>query len=168
MILTPKRSLLAISLIETMIAASISALFLGSLFTFNIASMETIKMSRESACASQVLQQRVESMRIANWHQVTDASWLRTNLLNVDAAGTSQLKSVSETLTISPYGSNATGDTQLTRSAGSAAIVSNNSALLTENAVKIIWSVDYKGAPNDRTNSRQTVAILAKGGVAKW
>lgn len=168
MILTPKRTLQAISLIETMVAASISALFLGSLFTFNIASMETIKMSRENACASQILQQRIESLRIANWHQVTDANWLRTNLLSIDAAGTSQLKSVSETLTITPYGSAATASTQLTRSAGSATIVSNNSVLLAEHAVKIIWSVNYRGAPNDRANSRQTVAILAKGGVAKW
>jgi hypothetical protein len=39
--------------------------------------------------------------------------------------------------------------------------------LLTENAVKIVWSVTYVGAPNDRTSTRQTVAILAKGGVAK-
>jgi uncharacterized protein (TIGR02598 family) len=167
MILSPTTNSQGITLIETIVAAAISALFLGTLFTFNIASMETIKMSRESACASQILQQRVESLRIANWHQVTDSTWLRTNLLNTDAAGTSQLKSVSETLTLTPYGSTSTGSIQLTRSNGTAAVV-NNSYLLTENAVKIVWSVNYKGAPNDRTNTRQTVAILAKGGVAKW
>jgi hypothetical protein len=64
----------------------------------------TIQMARESACASQVLQQTVESMRIANWHQVTDANWLSTNLLNTDAPGANQLKNVSETLTLVPYG----------------------------------------------------------------
>jgi hypothetical protein len=134
----------------------------------NISCMGTIRMARESACASQVLQQRIESLRIANWHQVTDAAWLRANLLNVDAAGANELKEMSETLTIVPYGSTTPGNTQLTRSAGSVSIVNNNAALLAENAIKIIWSVSYKGAPNDRYITRQTVAILAKGGVAKW
>src|SRR5256886_13546818 len=156
------------ALIECTIATAISALFLGSLFLMNSSAMDTIQMARESACASQVLQQRIESMRIANWHQVTDASWLTTNLLNADAPGSNQLKNISETLTLVPYGSNTVGNTQLTRTNGAVSVVSNNSALLGENAVKIIWTVNYTAAPNDRVISRQIVAILAKGGVAKW
>ena len=156
------------ALIECTIATAISALFLGSLFLMNSSAMDTIQMARQSACASQVLQQRIEAMRIANWHQVTDATWLAANLLNADAAGANQLKNVSETLTLVPYGSSTVGNTQLTRTSGSVAIVTNNSALLGENAIKIIWTVNYVAAPNDRTLSRQIVAILAKGGVAKW
>jgi hypothetical protein len=155
------------TLIESAIAAAVCALFLGSLFTLNTSTMETIKMAREAACASQVLQQRIESMRIANWHQVTDASWIQANLLNTDAAGSSGLKNVSETLTLIPYGSSSTSTTQLSRASGTATIVTQNSALLTESAVKVVWTVNFTGAPNDRASSRQTVAILAKGGVAK-
>jgi len=55
--------------------------------------MDTIQLARESACASQVLQQRVESMRIANWHQVTDPNWLATNLLNTEAPGSTITRS---------------------------------------------------------------------------
>jgi len=156
------------ALIECTVATAVSALFLGSLFLMNSSAMDTIQMARESACASQVLQQRIESMRIANWHQVTDANWLLANLLNIGAPGASQLMNMSETLTLVPYGSSTVGNTQLTRINGGASIVSNNSALLGENAVKIIWTVNYTAAPNDHTISRQIVAILAKGGVAKW
>ena len=156
------------ALIECTIATVISALFLGSLFLMNSSAMDTIQMARESACASQVLQQRIESMRIANWHQVTDANWLATNLLNSEAPGASQLTNMSETLTLVPYGSSTVGNTQLTRTGGSVSIVSNNTALLGENAIKIIWTVNYTASPNDRAISRQIVAILAKGGVAKW
>jgi type II secretory pathway pseudopilin PulG len=156
------------ALIECAIAAAISALFLGSLFLMNSSAMDTIQMARESACASQVLQQRIESMRIANWHQVTDANWLVANLLNADAPGASQLKNMSETLTLVPYGSSTVGNTQLSRTNGTVNIVANNSALLGENAIKIIWIVNYTAVPNDRIISRQIVAILAKGGVAKW
>lgn len=157
-----------IALIECTIATAVSALFLGSLFLLNSSTMDTIQLGRQAACASQVLQQRVESLRIANWHQVTDANWLLTNLLNTDAPGTNQLTNVSETLTLVPYGSSTVGNTQFTRTNGTAAIVSNNTSLLGESAIKVIWNVSYKTAPNDRTISRQTVVILAKGGVAKW
>lgn len=156
------------TLLEAAFAASISALFLGSLFTMNTSTMGTIKMAREAAWASQVLQQRVESMRIANWHQVTDASWIQANLLNTDASGSSGLKNLSETLTLIPYGSGAsTAPTQLTRSNGATQIVTFNVSLLTESAMKVIWTVNFTGAPHDRATSRQTVTILAKGGVAK-
>jgi type II secretory pathway pseudopilin PulG len=158
----------AFALVECTIATAISALFLGSLFLMNSSTMDTIQMARQSACASQVLQQRIESMRIANWHQVTDASWLLTNLMSADAPGANQLKDMSETLTIVPYSSSTVGNTQLTRTHGTVSILSTNTALLGENAIKIIWTVNYTASPNDRTISRQVVAILAKGGVAKW
>ena len=157
----------ASTLIESVIAASLSAIFLGSLFTVNTSTMQTIKIARETACASQILQQRIEGLRIANWHQVTDADWIRTNLLNVDAAGSSGLKSLSETLTLIPYGSSSTATTQLERVNGSSRVVVENPSLLTESSMKVIWTVNFTGAPNDRVSSRQTVAILAKGGVAK-
>jgi uncharacterized protein (TIGR02598 family) len=155
------------TLVEAMMAAGVAALFLGSLFAINTASMGTIKMARESAAASQVLQQRVESMRIANWHQITDANWIQANLLNADAPGSDDLKAPSETLTISPYGSGNVGNTQLTRTNGSAVITQTNTTLLNENAIMVVWAISYIGAPNDRSITRQTVAILGKGGVAK-
>ena len=159
----------AFSLIETVIAAGISAMFLGSLFSMNSSSMQTLKMAHESACASQLLQQRVEALRIANWHQITDADWLKANVLNADASGSNILKAESETLTVIPYGSSSVGNTQLAKSYGSSAtIINRNTALLAESALKIIWTVNYTGSPNDRPLFRQTVAILAKGGIAKW
>ena len=161
---TPERGT---TLIEAMIAAALSALFLGSLFAMNSSSMATIKMARDAACASQILQQRIESLRIANWHQITDATWLRDNLLNVDAGGANQLKQASETLMLIPYGSSTSGNTRLRRANGSTSIESQNNALLGENALKIVWTVSYTGSPNDRPVTRQTVAIVAKGGVAK-
>ena len=155
------------TLIEVVIAAGLVAIFLGSLFTMNTSSMGMIKMTRQAAAASQVLQQRIESLRIANWHQVTNADWIKTNLLNTAPSGIEGLKNLNETLTLIPYGSTTVGNTQLTRNSNSVNIVTRNNGLLAESAVKIIWELSYVGAPNDRTTSRQTVAILAKGGVAK-
>ena len=155
------------TLIETTIATALAALFLSSLFTMNVASMDTIRCAKESVSASQALQQRVESMRIANWQEITDADWISANLLNANAPGSDQLKNLSETLTLVPYGSSTVGNTQLVRTGNATTIVSRNAALLTENAIKVIWTVNYTGAPNNRATSRLIVAILAKGGVAK-
>ena len=157
----------ASTLIEATIAAAICAIFLGSLFTLNTSTMGAIKMAREAACASQVLQQRVEGMRIANWHQITDADWVRNNLLNTDAPGSNGLRNLSETLVLEPYDSNSTVITEVTRSGGAARVVTRNDSMLTENAMKVVWTINYLGSPNDRDSRRQTVAILAKGGVAK-
>jgi Tfp pilus assembly protein PilV len=156
------------SLIEATIAACCSALFLASLFTMNMTAMRTMRTAREAANASQVLQQRVEAMRIANWHQITDADWVKTNLLATNAAGSDSLKNMTETLTLVPYGSSSTANTQITRTGGSTQIVSRNTNLLTEHAMKVIWTVAYNGGTQGQSTTRQTVAILAKGGVAKW
>jgi uncharacterized protein (TIGR02598 family) len=155
------------TLTEAVVAAAIAAIFLSSLFTMNLSSMETIRSAKESTLASQVLQQRMESMRIANWHQITDAAWIRDNLLNIEAPGGEQLRNLVETVLLVPYGSSSIGNTQLQRSSGAATIVTQSANLLLENAVKVIWTVNYTGAPNDHAVTHQIVAILAKGGVAK-
>jgi type II secretory pathway pseudopilin PulG len=164
---TPHPASAGFSLIESTIAAAISALFLSSVFTLNISTMETIRCAKEGVSASQVLQQRIESLRIANWQQITDPDWIAANLLNADALGAGPLKNLSETLSLIPYGSTSIGNTQLTRTGTGTTIVNRNPNLLTENAIKVIWTVNYTGAPNDHAVSRQIVAILAKGGVAK-
>ena len=157
----------AFTLMETTVAAALAAMFLASLFTMNMATMDTIRAAKESIAASQILQQRMESLRIANWHEVTDANWLHDNLLNVDVAGSTPLKNLAEDLTLVAYGSTTTGNIELARSGGTTTIVSQTAALLAENAIKVIWTVNYTGSPNSRTVSRQIVTILAKGGVAK-
>jgi uncharacterized protein (TIGR02598 family) len=156
-----------ISLVETTIAAAIAALFLSSVFALNISTMETIRSAKESIAASQVLQQRMESLRIANWQEITSPDWVVANLLNTDAAGSTQLRALSETMMLVPYGSDSVGNTSITRGASGATITNRDDALLTENAVKVIWTLNYIGVPNERATTRQSVVIIAKGGVAK-
>jgi hypothetical protein len=166
--LSKKTSVAGTTLIEASIAACTAALFLGSLFTMNMTGMKTIRTAREATCASQVLQQRIESMRIANWHQVTDADWIRDNFLSSDAAGSDGLRQMTETLTLIPYGSGAVGNTKIVRTGNTTTIVNRNNALLAESAMKVLWTVDYSGGVNSQSTTRKAVAILAKGGVAKW
>ncbi len=172
---------------EVTIAVALSLLCLGSVFAMNTSAMSTLRMARESAWANQVLQQRIESLRIANWQLITrpDCTWLKSRGFMSDATsingtsvpdgipdpdGSELLKDEKETLTLEPYGSTTSGKVILSRTKGQAATIDRNdpgSPLLKENALKVIWTVNYKGVPNDRPLMRQTVAIIAKGGVAK-
>src|SRR3712207_4193620 len=171
MILSQKTAEAGTSLLETSIAACTAALFLGSLFTMNMTAMKTMRTAREATSASQILQQRVEQMRIANWHQVTDADWLTSTsakLLHSDAPGSESLKGLKETLTLIPYGSSSTSTTKIIREKGTTQIVNRNTALQKEMAMKVVWTVEYSGGVNSQATTRQTVAVLANGGVAKW
>ena len=141
------------TLLESVIAIAFSVLFLGSVFTMNISSMEAIRCAKESTTAGQVLQQRIESLRIANWQEITSTSWLTANILNADALGSASLRDLSETLTLVPYGSATVGNTTLKRSGGQASVV-NSIPLVTENAIKVIWTLDYTGAPNNHAPGR--------------
>ncbi len=167
MILQKHRGQVGTTIIEATIAACTSAMFLGSLFAMNITSMKTLRTARQAAVASQVLQQRIETLRIANWHQMTDATWLKSNVLSKAVDGADFLGSANETVTLVPYDSATPGNTQLTRTGQTAQIVSNT-PLLAENAVKVIWTVAYTGGVQNATITRQAVAIIAKGGVARW
>ena len=144
MVLSSTRDTSGASLIEAAIAACTSALFLGSLFTMNMTAMKTMRTAREATAASQVLQQRVESLRIANWHQVTNPDWISANLLNANAAGSNSLYVLSETLTLIPYGSASTSATQLYRTNGTTQIQSRNANLVAESAMKVVWTVSVQ------------------------
>ncbi|MFL6594870.1 MAG: hypothetical protein ACJ8HQ_05450 [Chthoniobacterales bacterium] len=171
MILSKANSIAGTTLVESAIAACTAALFLGSVFAMNMTAMKTMKTAREASSASQVLQQGVESLRIANWHQITDANWLQADSrspLSGNIAGSDSLKQVTETLTLEPFEGTTTGITQIVRSGGTTQIVSRNDSLLTERAVKVILTVAYNGGVNSQPTTRQTVAVVAQGGVAKW
>src|SRR4051812_40295537 len=71
------------SLIENLIACTVIAIGLVATYTLNTQSMATLRLANEESCASQVLQQRVEQLRIANWQRISSPTWVRDNILNV-------------------------------------------------------------------------------------
>src|SRR6478672_6877039 len=95
----------AFTLIDCVFACGILAFALGAIFTVNGYGLQELRVGRDEMTSSQVLQQRVEQLRIANWQRITDPTWMRDNILNVDADGSYNLKNASETVTITPYNS---------------------------------------------------------------
>src|SRR3954453_7410934 len=96
------------TLLDSVLACGILALALGAVFTVSSHALQTLRLSKDETVASQVLQQRLEQLRIANWQRVSDPTWIRDNILNVEADGAFGLGSLKETVTITPYNSPAT------------------------------------------------------------
>ena len=91
------------TVIEAAVAGAIIVLFLTSLFALNSTVMRLLGSAAETANASQHLQQRVEQVRLANWNQITDPSWLQANLLAAKTDAAVNLPGMQESVTITPY-----------------------------------------------------------------
>ena len=91
------------TILEAGIAGAIVTLFLTSLFALNSNLMHLLRAAAEAANASQHLQARVEQVRLSNWNQITDPTWVKGNLFNTKTDASVNLPGLTETLTATPY-----------------------------------------------------------------
>ena len=98
-----RRSQAGFTVLEAGVAGAIVTLFLASLFALNSNMMHLLRAAAEAANASQSLQQRVEEVRLANWTQITDPTWVQGSLLHTITDASVNLPGLTETLTVSPY-----------------------------------------------------------------
>ena len=91
-------------MIEATVAGAIITLFLTSLFALNSNMIHLLRAASETANASQDLQTRVEQVRLANWNQVTDPTWLTANFFT-QTDQKINLPGMTETMIVTPYSS---------------------------------------------------------------
>jgi prepilin-type N-terminal cleavage/methylation domain-containing protein len=158
------------TLVEMMVACAIIAFGIASIYLLNSQCLAVLKSAKDEASASQVLQQRIEQLRIANWQRVTSTTWIRDNLLNTSADGSNPLTNLAETVVVTPYNSSSTpvpNPNKFTRTAGVAAADGGNTSLLNETGVQVMWKITWNGVPNGKSHKRETMTVLGKGGIAK-
>jgi type II secretory pathway pseudopilin PulG len=158
------------TLLDALVACGIMAFSLAAVTSTHGWCLKTLRATHDESAASQVLQQRVEQLRIANWQRVTSPTWIRDNILNVAADGAYMLPNLSEAIKIEAINSSATTPpvNKFTRANYlAAADPANVSTMVFENTAKITWTISWNGVPIEKTRTREMVFILAKGGVAK-
>jgi Tfp pilus assembly protein PilV len=155
------------TLLENVIACTVIAIGLAGTYLVNGQCMSVLRMAKDEAAASQVLQQRVENLRIANWQRISSPTWIRDNILNAPADGGASLASLSENVSVTPYNGTLTTTNTFTRTGSTAAAGSGNASLVTESAVTVTWDVTWIGIPKGKIHTREIVAVLGKGGIAK-
>jgi hypothetical protein len=157
----------AFTLLENVVACAVIAVGLAGTYMVNGQCMGVMRMAKDEAAASQVLQQRIEDLRIGNWQRISSPTWIRDSVLNVAADGAATLKNLNETITVTPYNGTITTSNTFTRTGSTPAAGSGNVSLVTENALFIKWSVTWNGVPKGKTHQREIVTVLGKGGIAK-
>ena len=91
------------TVLEAVVAGFIVSVLLSGLFVLNSDMMHLLASSTEAANASAHLQTRVEQVRLANWSQLSDPTWIQGSLLQNPTDADLNLPGYSETLTVSPY-----------------------------------------------------------------
>lgn len=144
-------------------------IFLGAILLMNSNLLGLLRNSKETASASQALQERVEQMRIANWQQITNSTHVRTNILNTATKSSVGLANIVETMTISPYSGSITNNTplQVVRNGSTVTVNSSNAGLIDLDMVRVDLKVVWEGSPHRRLRTRMTTALIANGGITK-
>jgi hypothetical protein len=155
------------TLIEAAVAVATVGTFVAALTLMGSSLLALLRSANDSATVNQALQERVEQMRIANWVQITDATYLG-EALATGSESANTLNSAVETLTVSAYPPKSDSmPVKLVRSNGNTKVQSANADLKNERMVRVDLSVAWQGFPRNRPRLRATTALIAKGGVTK-
>ena len=158
-------------------AGAVVTVFLASLFALNSSMMHLLRAAAEAANASQDLQQRVEQVRLANWNQVTDPTWVQSNLFNNKTDASVNLPGLTETLTVTPFTApsstppaNPAPPFTVTRDADGNVTVSpvgyaSAAALGQQEMVQIDLSVTWPSIY--RTRTRGLTTLVSRWGISK-
>jgi type II secretory pathway pseudopilin PulG len=73
----------AFTLIEAVVGMAVAAVVFISLYAGIIYAMATVRVSRESLQATQVIQSKMEVIRLCNWNQVTTNNFIPTTFQEV-------------------------------------------------------------------------------------
>lgn len=78
----------AFSLIELMIAVAISGIMFVSLYTGFSTGLAIVQLARENLRATQILQEKMETIRLYTWDQIATPGFIPTNFTDVFYPGT--------------------------------------------------------------------------------
>lgn len=154
-----------VTLVETMMAVALVAVFFVSIFEVNGLCLRYVKSSKNNVAALQGVQDRLEQLRNLSFANLTSASYVQS-LMAIPANGSEFLaRSPTEVVTLSAYPTPDASNTQITLSAAgsSATINSTDSNLATAKLVKVNVTYTWTEALGGRSRSEQSETIISAG-----
>jgi Tfp pilus assembly protein PilV len=160
----PPAAAAGFTLIEAIIGMTILVWFIAGLCLAGSRVSTQLEAQREVAAASQSIQERTEAMRGASYSDLTDATFVQTNLLRAATKSEAILHSPVEVLTVSDYPPDTSARLQATRQQGTVTINSSNPALANAAAVRVDLRLSWQ-SQNGHIRSREISTIAANGGI---
>jgi prepilin-type N-terminal cleavage/methylation domain-containing protein len=90
----------AFSLIEVMVAVAIGGIMFVSLYTGFSSGFAVVQLARENLRGTQILQEKMETIRLYTWDQITAAGFIPTNFTDVFYPGTQSAAGLTFTGTV--------------------------------------------------------------------
>ena len=144
------------------------AIFLSGIHLTNSHVLQNVRSSLESIAATRLLSARAEQLRGMTWTQITDASYLQANALDVGSAGSGDLGNLLETIDITAYlqSPGAVAPIRVRRAANGAArvIEGGDGTMPKESSVRIDLTTTWVGKGN-KMRTRQSSFIVSQGGI---
>lgn len=159
-------SLAGFSLPELCVAIAVAALFGLAVFATNSRLLIALKSQKESAAATMVLQQRMESLRACSFTQVATKDYLKNNIFSTPTGSEGPLGSLNEQVAVGVYGNTTVTPVILQRNLQNPtpAELSTNDNLANYNLLEVDLLLQWVGA-NGQTRTRQLSAIFGKGNI---
>ena len=158
------------TIVETVIAMSIIVVFFSGLYSSVGHVWVVLRSGLESNAANRTVNGRAEQLRACTWAQITDASYLASNVFSSapDAAG--DLGALTETIDIIAYPTPSPNPPALqvirTNSTGAVNILGNgNGAMPAQQSVRLNLTAAWT-AKGSRPRIRQISMIFAQGGIS--
>ena len=152
----------AFTLVENAFALAIAGLFFVGLYALNTQCLYMVNSGREAAAAEQSAQDRLEQLRNCTWTQLTDASYLRDNVLNASTTGARNLDSVTETVTLNAYPTALSPAITVVRSGGTASVTSSNASVANSDIVRVDLTLAWRAGPGGRSRTQAMTTLIAQ------
>ena len=158
----PPRPDAAFTLIEVLVAMMLSVLALTAFYASSGQAIRIVKSGKETALASQLLQERIEALRSAPvWTSVTTPAGVSA-VINSATLTAANFPGATETVTITSYP--AGGTPIVVSRAPGGTITTSGASLSAQKCVKLTLQVSWTGVGN-LARSRQVATLLTKGGL---
>jgi Tfp pilus assembly protein PilV len=167
-----KRHSAGTTLVETLVAVSLIAVFFATIFELNAACLRYIEASKESVAAQQGVQDRLEALRNLMFTDLTSTDTANNpncvpNLMQNPANGSDLAQKVTEVVTLSAYPTPDASNTVITRGPGTAVVptINTTDSLLATSATLLKVNVTYTWhtALGGRPRSQQAETIISAG-----
>jgi hypothetical protein len=161
-----RRTHAAFTFPELCVAIAVTALFGAAVFGTNSRLLLALKTQKESAAATMVLQQRMESLRACSFTQIATEDYLASNIFNAPTGSEGPLSNLNEQVSVGVYGNTTVAPIMLLRNRQNLTplVLSNNSNVTNYNLLQVDLLLQWTGA-NGRTRTRQLSAVFGKGNI---
>jgi hypothetical protein len=162
------RRLLGWTLTEAAVALGLLGIGLSGIFVANSRVLTQLRSIKQTAAATQALQERIDQVRRATWNDLTSSAYLRDSVLNTASVAGGALPGLVEEIDVGAYPPPPGSRIKLQRLAnGSLSVVSVSPNLGTQaKAVSVFVRLSWKGTTGT-TRQRECATIIAKGGITK-